>query len=480
MSSLVRVSVALLVVLASACFLRGPTAITDLPAPTSFATYENAIEIDDPTCAVPGVTGRVGCETYRLVLAAGARVRVELRASTAPVQLDVYAQSAVATPGAPAVIELVASSLYDEIRVSGRDPAGHGDYQLVVGPTPAKVLATPRPKRAWEEREAAILRARPRPGMEMPDADARRELQQQLRSYQPMAPVARSLEAFEPVAVPVVEGYCYRVAYTLGPRARWSGVALRRLEGGLRQADRRGLAQHLGERRGVSYPLCPTAGGEATFELGLPGVPAEHAALGSGPIEVTVYRQAAWPGLESDAALKRESAQARAGRRAAGRYRMDLAAPAPHPLRLARGACYAAVATLEPGAAWSPRTARLGFFLQLRGEEEDLSGPRLIGPGVAGHFTCVRLPGTYTIEVVGSKSYVPLGTGHLAVQLYVRSARPGEIPSNAEIARMRREAGASDAQRQRAHCAKCRADAGSKDELETCARTGGYASNACY
>jgi hypothetical protein len=191
------------------------------------------------------------------------------------------------------------------------------------------------------------------------------------------------------------------------------------------------------------------------------------------------------PGMKPKAELDAEIKTSTRRHRRAASFRLDLAKPEARRLKIKRGTCYVVVARLEAEAAWSIDVVEHGVMITLEGADEGVSaGPGLIGPGAVAAFGCMRFTAPYELlfqPLGGPHDETRLGAGHAAVEIFTRPARRGELAAlERELREQEEESRRSAEERKREHCRKCREESDTKDELETCARTGGYSSGDCY
>jgi hypothetical protein len=458
----------------------------DRSRPTTFRTYDNAAEPEDPSCYHTGP-----CDKYELEFPQGQRIRIELWSSQIDTVLivgDGAGERAYGTPESPAVIELGATAGPVRILAAASTSAGFGDYQLVVGPEPIAERSLPAPKLAWEARRDQLLSQHPiGPEFSIAEHEARRQLAAELDGLA-QVPFDRAvtLHGFRPVDVPVDAGYCYRIAYTLQADASYSELALRGLSHSIETPDQRGLGSGsltvLG-LHAVTPRFCASTAGDARFTLVAEHAPRDHAAeVGTGAIDLRLYREPFWPGLRTKDDLARSIKEHTRGHSIATTFKVALASNARRAIDVTRGKCYTLVLRLADGAAWSASAIEHGIGMTYEGDHEDLSaGPGLVGPGAVSAIGCAQRSQRYQLSVVAYGPGDAVGTGSATAQLYVRSARRGELETLARDDAARTESDRVDAERRkRDHCAKCRKDHfGDQQAFESCAAQW-YGRDACY
>jgi hypothetical protein len=286
--------------------------------------------------------------------------------------------------------------------------------------------------------------------------------------------VTRRLEAFEPVQVPAEPGYCYQVVWRLGEAAAWSEMARRGLAAVVRQS---GATVNAGSRvvgsGGIIGPACVTTPGDLQVSLRSLHAPRGYAApLGNGEIKLDVFRLAHWPGRKSQAELDAERRTRTRGMSARTKRKVSLDAPIPLDLPLSAGSCTVVTLRLDPGSQWSDDALQRGVGFNVTLPDADLSaGPGVIGPGVVSDLGCPGVSGSFPARfaAMGSER---LGTGTGTLEIWSRTARPGEVA--AEKKRWRDAARESDAEAERnkrEHCKKCRTDArGDYEAFDRCVR----------
>ncbi len=466
-----------------------PVAPQERPRPTTFRTYDNAHEPEEPDCYQTGP-----CDKYELQFPAGQQVRIELWSATASTVLIVdqgggLEQRATGTPQAPAVIEL-ADGADGAVRIlaAAADRYALGDYQLVVGPEPAAELTLPDPKVPWETRLAGLLADHPaQPEFAISHKEGKRRLAAELGGFEAVElDREAALHGFAPVDVPVEAGYCYRISWSLREGASYSELATRGLDASVDTPDHRGLGTGplivLGPYA-VTPRFCAEQSGDARLTVTASLAPPAHAAeLGTGGIALSLHREPFWPGLQGAAKLKETIAEYTRGHTAGKKVKADLGSFDKRPFPVKRGKCYVVVFRLGADADWSQEAREHNIAIDFDGEDETVSaGPGVVGRGAVSALGCPQRSQTYQLSVFALGQDAPLGAGTVTMQVYTRSARKGELQRDArETAEQIEQSREDDERRKREHCAKCRKDHwGDQQAFESCAAQW-YSRDACY